>query len=264
MSASPGNTGRAGRRRASAGNGKERVQKILARAGLGSRRSCEDLVRQGRVTVNGRMVGLGATANAKRDAIKVDGRRVQPRQHHRYVLLNKPRGCVTTVSDPKGRPTVMDFVPERWQHGLFPVGRLDWETEGLLLLTDDGDFGHKVSHPRHGCRKLYEVKVKGRPDDSTLDRLRAGIVVRGRKTAPCEIRPRRRSGAAATSTNSWWSIRLQEGRTRQIREMFHRVGHPVLRLRRVGIGPLRDPKLPPGACRELSPEEVSRLAEAAA
>jgi pseudouridine synthase len=214
---------------------------------------------------------------------------------HRYLLLNKPRGCVTTVRDPEGRPTVMDLVPERLRRGLRPVGRLDFDTEGLLLLTDDGDFAMHLSHPRFGCKKTYEVKVKGMPDEPSLDKLRRGIPIEGRTTAPSEIRPRlgvntrrararrdaserrhleagdrtparersRTSRRAPEAANaSWWVVRLAEGRTRQIREMFMRIGHPVQKLRRVAIGPLRDARLPVGAWRELTEDEVRRLREA--
>jgi 23S rRNA pseudouridine2605 synthase len=271
----------------------ERVQKILAAAGLGSRRACEDLIRSGQVTVNGQIATLGARADPRRDSIKVAGKRVWAPTQHRYVLLNKPRGFMTTVRDPEGRPTVIDLVPERMRRGLRPVGRLDFDTEGLLLLTDDGDFAMRVSHPRFGCKKTYEVKVKGLPDEPSLDKLRRGIPLEGRLTAPSEIRPRlgvrrrnvrarrrgadgadrsadataaarrqRRSSSRAEPPNtSWWVVRLTEGRTRQIREMFQRIGHPVQKLRRIAIGPVRDPRLPVGAWRELSDDEVDRLRE---
>jgi 23S rRNA pseudouridine2605 synthase len=296
----------------------ERLQKILAAAGLGSRRACEDLIRSGQVTINGQVATLGARADPAHDSIKVAGKRIRPPERpHRYLLLNKPRGFVTTVSDPEGRPTVLDLVPERMRRGLRPVGRLDFDTEGLLLLTDDGELGQRVSHPRFGCKKTYEVKVRGLPDEAALDRLRRGIPLEGRRTAPSEIHPRagvrrrrirvapaaaetarprpgdRRQGRARggapggerrpapgrtgavsrarrgapagpeQATSSWWVVRLAEGRTRQIRDMFQRIGHPVQKLRRVAIGPVRDAKLPVGACRELTPGEVRRLRETA-
>jgi 23S rRNA pseudouridine2605 synthase len=230
-----------------------------------------------------------------RDSIKVAGKRVWAPTQHRYLLLNKPRGFVTTVRDPEGRPTVIDLVPDRLRRGLHPVGRLDFDTEGLLLLTDDGDFAMRVSHPRFGCRKTYEVKVKGMPDEPSLDKLRRGIPIEGRMTAPSDIRPRlgvrrhrdrarhasaesgrraqtderggrrgRRSGRPEPLHTSWWVVRLTEGRTRQIRAMFLRIGHPVQKLRRIAIGPLRDPRLPVGAWRELTGDEVRRLGEACA
>lgn len=242
----------------------ERVQKLLARSGVASRRKAEELIRQGRVTINGEVAQLGDKADPDRDAVKVDGKRVQPPPPgHRYLLLNKPTGYVSTTADPAGRPTVLDLVPPRLRRALVPVGRLDFDTQGLLLLTDDGEFAHRVSHPRFGCTKTYEVKVKGQPDPSRLDKLRAGIVLFGRRTSPCRILPRRVPGGRASEGNSWWTVELNEGRSRQIREMFQRIGHPVQRLRRVAIGPLRDPRLPPGACRELTPEEVAKLLQPA-
>ncbi|HEY0783814.1 MAG TPA: pseudouridine synthase, partial [Thermoanaerobaculia bacterium] len=250
----------------------ERLQKILARAGVTSRRKAEELIRDGRVTVNGEPADLGGKADPARDVVKLDGRRVQPPSVHRYLLLNKPRAVMSTVEDPGGRPTVIDLVPQAYRKALFPVGRLDFETEGLILLTDDGDFAQQVAHPRYGCRKTYEVKVKGRPEEDDLDRLRAGIVLEGRRTAPAVIRPRRVKTTAARrrargqegdGDNSWWVVELGEGRTRQIREMFLRIGHPVQKLRRVAIGPLSDATLPLGAVRELRVEEVEALRRAA-
>lgn len=249
----------------------ERIQKILARAGVASRRKAEELIEQGLVTVNGRVAGLGDKADPERDAIKVDGKRVQPAsQEHRYLLLNKPKEVMSTVSDPEGRKTVMDFVPPGMRKALVPVGRLDYNTEGLLLLTDDGDFAQRIAHPRYGSTKTYEVKVKGTPPDSQLDRLRNGVLIEGRRTAPAKITARnpfkplggRRRGEPE-SDNSWWIVEITEGRTRQIREMFFQIGHPVQKLRRVAIGPLRDPELPLGALRELTEQEVRRLLRSA-
>lgn len=249
----------------------ERLQKILARAGVASRRKAEELIQQGLVTINGRVAELGEKADPGRDAIKVDGKRIHAASEHRYLLLNKPKGVMSTVDDPEGRPTVIDLVPPGLRKALFPVGRLDFDTEGLLLLTDDGDFAQRIAHPRYGSTKTYEVKVKGRPSDEALDRLRAGIVLEGKRTAPCRITPhgrtlaaqRRRSRDDSDGDNTWWRVELTEGRTRQIREMFYRIGHPVQKLRRVAIGPLRDPKLPVGAIRELSADEVEKLLRSA-
>ncbi len=239
----------------------DRLQKVLARAGVASRRQVEELIREGRVTVNGEAATLGQRADLARDAVKVDGRRIrEPRRERRYLLLNKPAGYVSTLDDPEGRPTVIDLVPQRLRRGLVPVGRLDFETEGLLLLTDDGDLAQHVAHPRYGCSKTYEVKVKGRPSAEQLGRLREGIVLDGKRTAPAVISPRVGStGARESVQNSWWRVILNEGRTRQIREMFFRAGHPVQRLRRVAIGPIADSELPRGACRELRDEEVELL-----
>jgi 23S rRNA pseudouridine2605 synthase len=245
----------------------ERLQKILARAGIASRRKVEEMIREGLVSVNGQVAGIGDKADPERDAIKVEGRRIQPHTgEHHYLLLNKPKGVMSTLSDPEGRPTVIEFIPPALRKALVPVGRLDYYTEGLLLLTDDGEFAQRVSHPRYGSVKTYEVKVKGRPAEAALDRLRAGISLEGRKTAPAKITPRsspvahrRRNDDDEGGENTWWVVRLTEGRTRQIREMFRHIGHPVQKLRRVSIGPLRDPDLPLGSVRELTAKEVQAL-----
>jgi len=239
----------------------ERLQKILARAGIAARRKAEELIIEGRVTVNGELATLGQKADPERDSIKVDGKRVRPFDVHHYLVLNKPKGVMSTVSDPEGRPTVMEFVPAQFRKALVPVGRLDFQTEGLILLTNDGEFAQRVSHPRYGCKKTYAVKVKGEPTEEQLDKLRAGMFVPGLgRTSPCRIRSRRApSGGREAAGNTWWTVELFEGRTRQIREMFFHVGHPVQKLRRVAIGPLEDPQLPVGACRELLPEEVDLL-----
>jgi pseudouridine synthase len=234
----------------------ERLQKILARAGVASRRGSEEYLRQGRVTVNGAVAGVGDKADPAHDAIKVDGRLLRLPAGNRYLLLNKPRGYLVTRSDPQGRPTVYDLLPAKTSRGLFPVGRLDFHSEGLLLLTDDGDLAQLVAHPRHGCTKLYRVRVRGRPDKAVLDRLRAGIVIDGRRTAPAKIRLLR---GPAGDENAWLEVELGEGRSRQIREMFFRAGHSVKRLKRIAIGSLRDPRLKPGGVREVTQREVARL-----
>jgi len=247
----------------------ERLQKILARAGIASRRKAEEMIEAGQVTINGQVAGLGDKADPETDSIKVDGKRVQPPpREHRYLLLNKPKGVMSTLSDPEGRKTVIDFVPPAMRKALVPVGRLDFNTEGLLLLTDDGEFAQRIAHPRYGSTKTYEVKVKGTPTEEQLDRLRNGVVIEGKRTAPAKITSRhfkkapRRPGEPA-SDNSWWVVEIAEGRTRQIREMFFQIGHPVGKLRRVAIGSLRDPALPVGALRELSDDEVRKLVRSA-
>ena len=236
----------------------ERLQKLMSRAGVASRRRAEEIISEGRVTVNGSVASLGDSADPKQDAIKVDGRRLKFPDAYRYFLLHKPRGVLTTQRDPKGRPTVFDLIPPKERKGLRAVGRLDFQTEGLLLLTDDGDFAQRVAHPRYGCDKTYEAKVRGRPAQDDIDRLRKGIVLSGRRTAPARIDFIRTSGGAE-GANSWWRVVLSEGRTRQIREMFQRIGHPVQKLRRVAIGGLRDPKLQRGALRPLSVQEIDAL-----
>ena len=238
----------------------ERLQKILARAGVAARRKVEIMMQEGRVTVNGRVAVLGDKADPASDSIKVDDKRIHCTTSHRYLLLNKPRGFLTAVEDEAGRPTVMQLVPQHWRKALIPVGRLDYQTEGLLLLTDDGEFAQRISHPRYGCHKTYEVKVKGTPDETQLERLRRGIVLEGRRTAPCRITWMKSTGSRdEEGGNTWFAVELSEGRTRQVREMFFRIGHSVQKLRRVAIGPLRDTELPVGALRELSERELSLL-----
>jgi 23S rRNA pseudouridine2605 synthase len=238
----------------------ERLQKILARAGVASRRKVEDLIREARVTINGRLAEIGDKADLARDAVKLDGKRILPKPgEHRYLLLNKPRGVMSTVADPEGRTTVLELVPPAMRKALVPVGRLDFLTEGLILLTDDGDFAQHVAHPRYGCVKTYEAKVKGHPEEGDVARLEAGIVLDGKRTSPCRITSRPASRRAAEGANSWWIVELTEGRTRQIREMFERIGHPVQKLRRVAIGPVHDPDLAIGSLRELTEREVEQL-----
>jgi pseudouridine synthase len=238
---------------------KERLQKIIARSGLASRRKAEGLIRDGRVTVSGRRASVGDRADPARDSIRIDGKPIPAPVRSAYLLLNKPAGYITSRSDDIGRPTVLDLVPRRLRNGLRPVGRLDYNTEGLLLLTTDGEFAHRVSHPRYGCLKTYEVKVKGRPSEDGLARLRAGMVIDGRRVTGANVRPLTVKGHRSAKKSSWWTVRLGEGRTRQVREMFFRIGNPVQRLRRVGIGPVTDPSLPKGAFRELTDQEIRSL-----
>jgi 23S rRNA pseudouridine2605 synthase len=233
----------------------ERLQKILSQAGVASRRAAEQLMRDGRVTVNG-MTGteLGTKADAARDDIRVDGRRIAVARRLRYILLNKPRGYVTTRSDPQRRPTVLDLVGAR--EYIYPVGRLDFDTEGLILLTNDGDLAARLTHPRHGVPRIYEARVLGVPDDRDLQRLSKGIAIDGRRTAPASVRllPVRRGTNEATLV-----LTIREGRNRQVKKMCEAIGHPVTRLKRVAIGPIRDVKLKTGEWRELTDEEVRRL-----
>src|SRR4029453_4990053 len=208
----------------------ERLQKILSQAGIASRRASEQLMLDGRVTVNGATVReLGTKADALRDDIRVDGRRVKIVTRHRYLLLNKPRGYVTTRADEKHRPTVIDLLRGVSDY-VYPVGRLDYESEGLLLLTNDGDLAARLTHPSHGIARIYEARVLGVPDAHDLERLSRGLMFVGRRTGPAEGRllRERRDQDEATIV-----ITLHEGRNRQVRDMFDAVGHPVEHLRRV-------------------------------
>jgi len=167
---------------------------------------------------------------------------------------------LTAVSDPGGRRTVLDLVPPPFRRALVPVGRLDYHTEGLLILTSDGEFAQRLAHPRYGCHKTYEVKVRGVPEEAQLERLRGGVVVDGRRTSPCRIKALRTTPVKGREGgNAWFEVELAEGRSRQIREMFFRIGHPVQKLKRIAIGPLSDPALPVGALRELSEAEIRQL-----
>jgi 23S rRNA pseudouridine2605 synthase len=236
-----------------------RIQKIIAQAGLASRREAEEWIREGRVLVNGRAARLGDRADPESDAVRVDGRRVRLRAGPRsYILLNKPRGYVTTSSDPQRRDTVLDLLPGGLRRGVKPVGRLDVQTEGLLLLTDDGDLARTLTDPSSGCPKEYRVKVSGTPADRDLERLRRGISLDGRRTRPATIE-RISQTARGGGGNSWFRVVLTEGRNRQIRRMFEAIGHPVSKLKRIAIGPVRDERLPVGAHRTLTPAEVSAL-----
>jgi 23S rRNA pseudouridine2605 synthase len=230
------------------------LQKILSQAGVASRRAAEQLMLEGRVTVNGLTVReLGTKADGTRDDIRVDGRRIKLPERLRYILLNKPRGYVTTRSDPQRRPTVIDLLGGVAEY-VYPVGRLDFESEGLLLLTNDGDLAARLTHPRHGVPRVYEVRVLGVPDDHDRDRLARGVTIDGRRTAPAQVK------ALAPSV---LQITIHEGRNRQVRKMCEAIGHPVDALRRVAIGPIRDPKLKAGRWRDLRDDEVERLRRAA-
>ena len=230
----------------------ERLQKILSQAGVASRRASETLMLEGRVTVNGVTIRqLGARADARTDDIRVDGRRIhQPER--RYILLNKPRGYVTTRADPQKRPTVIDLVG--LADYLYPVGRLDYDTEGLLILTNDGDLAVRLTHPRHGVARTYEARVVGVPDARDLQRLARGMVIDGRRTQPADVAVLGARGGTATLR-----ITIREGRNRQVRHMCDAIGHPVEDLRRVAIGPIRDKRLKPGQWRDLTDDEVRRL-----
>ena len=238
----------------------ERLQKIIAHAGFASRREAETMIREGKVTVNGRVVTeLGSKADPLRDHIKVDGKLITRAEPHRYILLYKPKEVMTTVEDPQGRRTVIDLV-RGIRERIYPVGRLDFQSEGLVLLTNDGELAFKVSHPTHGSVKTYHVKVRGVPEDRIVDKLQRGITIEGKRTLPCEIARMKTTGKRDDEGNSWFEVKLREGRTQQIRKMFKAMGHPVSKLKRVAIGPISDPKLTAGVWRELTKQEVKMLA----
>jgi len=230
----------------------ERLQKVLAQAGLGSRRTCEELIADGRVTVNGEVATLGARADPEADAIEVDGARIGVRQGLVHYLLNKPSGVVTTASDPQGRPTVVGLVPA--EPRVYPVGRLDADTEGLLVLTNDGELAHRLTHPSFGVDKEYLAEVTGIPSRGALRRLREGVELDDGPTAPARV---------SLVGDHMLRITIHEGRNRQVRRMCEAVGHPVRRLVRVRIGPLADRRLPPGEWRPLTQAEVRALERAA-
>ena len=242
----------------------ERLQKILSAAGVASRRTAETLIAQGRVTVNGQTVTqLGTKADPQADDIRVDGRRVKGAQRRRYILLYKPRGYITTRSDPEHRPTVIELLTKGGVGDyVYPVGRLDYDSEGLLLLTSDGDLASQLTHPRHGIDREYEVRVKGVPDAHDLDRLSRGISLEGQRTAPARVELRKVI-EAQSGEQAILSFVIHEGRNRQVRNMCDAIGHPVARLRRVRIGPLTDEHIRPGEFRDLTPQEVAQLRRAA-
>mgnify|MGYP001814843722 CR=1 FL=1 len=230
----------------------ERLQKVLARAGFASRRGAEGLMEQGRVTVNGAVVREpGTKADPDRDDIRVDGVRVKAPKKPVYILLNKPRGVVTTRRDPSGRPTVMDLVPG--VSGLFPVGRLDLTTEGLILLTNDGAFAERVSHPRYEVPRVYHAKVRGVPDARALQRLRRGVRVNDDLLAVDQIR------VIEIDRNAWVEVTLHEGKQHEVKRLLEAVGHPVSKLRRVAFGPATLKGLQPGQFRALEPAEITGL-----
>jgi 23S rRNA pseudouridine2605 synthase len=234
----------------------ERLQKLIAQAGIASRRGAEELIRAGEVSVNGEIVTeLGTKANIETDHIKVRGKLINPRLEKRekvYILLNKPRGFLSSASDPEGRPLVVDLV--KGYGKLHPVGRLDFNTEGLIILTNDGDFTNLVASSKK-IPKVYEVKTKGIPNENAINKLRRGIRLDdGFKTAPAEIKT-----LNPTAKNGWFEVTLKEGHNQQIRKMFDAVGHSVVKLKRIAIGHITYDQLPVGAYRALEEDEVRKF-----
>jgi 23S rRNA pseudouridine2605 synthase len=228
-----------------------RLQKVLAQAGLGSRRTAEEMIERGRVRVNGERAELGRRVDPEADVIEVDGAQIGTKAGLVHYLLNKPAGVVTTASDPQGRPTVVELVPA--EPRVFPVGRLDADTEGLLLLTNDGDLTHRITHPSYGVEKEYLAEVASEPSRGALRALRQGVELDDGITAPAKV---------AVVGDRLIKLTIHEGRNRQVRRMCEAVGHPVRRLVRVRIGPLADGKLAQGSWRDLTADEVRALERA--
>ena len=232
----------------------ERLHVAIAKAGICSRRQAEKRISQGRVTVNGKVVSeLGTKIDPAHDEIRVDDQIIPLPERTVTVMLNKPKNVVTTSHDPHHRRTVIDLV-SGVKERLFPVGRLDYHSEGLLVLTSDGRLSHLLQHPRHGVEKTYQVKVKGIPRKDALENLKRGVVLDGRITAPAQVEQ-----LALTESNTWLEITIKEGRNRQLRRMCAKVGHPVMKLKRTRYGPLSLGNLKPGSYRRLSNKEIKRL-----
>ncbi|MFZ5907622.1 MAG: pseudouridine synthase [Nitrospirota bacterium] len=231
----------------------KRLQKILAEMGIASRRKAEELILEGRVTVNGQIATLGTKADAAKDHIKLDGKLLIRPEPTVYLIFHKPKGVVTTLHDPEGRPTVKDFL-KKIKYRVFPVGRLDYDSEGLLLLTNDGDFAHLLLHPSKKVYKTYLVKVKGEPDEAKMQKLRKGIRLKEGITAPARIKKLRE-----TENNTWFEMTIHEGKKRQIRRMFLEIKHPVLKLKRTKIGGLSLGDLGAGEYRFLTAGEIEKV-----
>jgi 23S rRNA pseudouridine2605 synthase len=239
-----------------------RLQKLLSTAGIASRRAAERLILEGRVMVNGQVVmTLGTKADPASDDIHVDGRRLRFDAAQRYIVLHKPKGYVTTRKDPEGRRTVMDLLTGVREY-VYPVGRLDYESEGLLLLTSDGDLAARLTHPRHEVERVYEAIVRGAPDEAALATLRRGVFLDGERTAAANVRRGESRDKGAKQTTKL-IITLREGRNRQVRRMCAQAGHPVRKLTRVRMGPIVLGSLKPGHWRDLTPKEVEQLKKAA-
>jgi len=240
----------------------ERLQKLISSAGIASRRHAEDLIKAGKVSVNGRTITeLGAKADPADDHIKVNGRLINSllKEEHVYVLLNKPRGYLTSMADPEERPLVIDLIPKALGR-LHPVGRLDFNTDGLLLLTTDGELTNIITSARNEIAKVYKVKVQGLPSEKAIERLRRGVMIgEGGRTAPAEVRRLRHN-----ENNAWYEVKLHEGRNQQVRRMFDAIGHSVVKLTRSQIGPLQIGSLGVGQWRYLTPREVTQFKKSAA
>lgn len=231
----------------------KRLQKILAEIGIASRRKAEEMIIEGRVTVNGKVATIGMKADLNRDHIKLNGKLLIRPEPKVYLIVNKPKGVVTSLHDPEGRPTIKDFL-KGVKYRVFPVGRLDYDSEGLLLLTNDGNFTHSVLHPSKKIPKTYLVKVREVLEDDEIEKLRKGIRLEDGVTAPAKVKRIRK-----TENNSWLEITLHEGKKRQIRRMLDKVGHPVLKLKRIRINGIELGNLESGKYRYLMPDEVDKI-----
>lgn len=235
----------------------ERLQKVLAQAGIGSRRKCEEIIQAGRVEVNGEKVtGLGQKVNPQTDVIVVDGRKIKS-ESKVYLAFHKPKGVITSANDPEGRRTIMDYTKHISQR-VYPVGRLDYDTEGLLILTNDGDFANRLTHPKYDVPKTYLATVKGVPHGTILEKLAKGVMLDDGITAPAEVDYH---DISADQKESVIIITIHEGRNRQVRRMFDAVNYPIVRLRRVQFGTLFLQGLPRGKSRPLTAEEIKDLSE---
>lgn len=233
----------------------ERIQKILAKCGIASRRKAEEMILEGRVTVNGASASLGMKADLEKDHIKVDGKLIRRFEPKTYIIFNKPDKCITSMHDPEGRTTVKDFL-KGVKANVFPVGRLDYDSEGLLLMTNDGELANAILHPKSEVSKTYLVKIKGILEKKDIQKLERGVKLQDGVTAPAQVKKVRKE-----KVNSWLEITIHEGRKHQVKRMFEIVGHPVLKLRRVKINGLALGNLPAGKYRYLLPNEVARLKE---
>lgn len=232
----------------------ERLQKFMARCGVASRRNCENIIMQGRVTVNGKIVTeMGVKIDADKDEVRVDGEIISPQSEKLYLLLNKPAGYITSVTDPQGRPTVMDLIGDIGSR-IYPVGRLDFDSEGLLLLTNDGELAYCLTHPKFELKKQYRVVVSGHPDEGKVQALRSGVDIGGYITRPAEVYKIEEDGR-----NSTFSIIIHEGKNRQVRRMFEAIGHPVIHLTREMMANITLGSLKIGNWRYLSSKEVQGL-----
>lgn len=225
--------------------------------GIASRRKAEEFILEGSVTVNGQVAEIGMKADPERDHIKLDGKLLTKPQQKVYLIINKPRGVITSLSDPQGRPTIKGFLRDI-KYRVYPVGRLDYHSEGLVLLTNDGELAHAVMHPANKIAKTYQVKVKGHIDEVKINRLSKGIKLEEGMTQPAEIKK-----IGETESNSWLDVTLYEGKKRQIRRMFEAVGHPVLKLKRIKIDGIHLGDLGTGEIRHLTPQEIQQLKRSA-